>query len=806
MPIAISCLMPTRGRHALLARAVAGFLAQDRDDAELVIVSEDGVPGSIAEALAGGRVRHVACAAGLALGAKRNLAVEAAHGNWLLHWDDDDLYAPDRIARQIGAMRAAGAAVSGSGRVHFHEADGGRCWEYRYAGPRRPWVYGATLAFTRDYWRRHPFPAIGVGEDNDFVWAASAREVLDLDDPSLCLCSVHAGNTSPKNTRNAWWTPIALPAIWHAALARDCGADGATTPHATLALVPAPAPVVPLRNVYACLVHERPDCVIDLVRNLRHLDGASPILLYDGSADGRLADARLPWSRWGVEWVPGARPMHWGRLHDFALDCARHLRASGRAYDVMTIVDSDQLGLRAGYVEHLARQLRDRAGLGLLSSDATHQGPATRIPPAATAQQEAALWQPFLRRFPDGERAFVHWTFWPSTVLTADALAALLDLFDHDAELQRILAASKLWATEEVLFPTLTRLLGFRVEPNPCAQRWVRYRVGYPPGEVDAALRDPAAFWMHPVPRRLDDPIRARIRQAHGGYCAPRGAGVEPAAGPHARQLWPLLRTMRGIEGWLEDEEAELLAIAAREVLKAAADAAPGASSALAAANEPAAPASIAAPRRRTLVEIGSFCGKATWVLAAIARASGRDAGVVAIDSFDGVIGCADRPTRVAPTLDKFRRNLAALGIEPLVETIVGRAADQHWHRPIDLLLIDGLHDYASVASDFHALADHVAPHGAVLFHDCADYYPEVRDFVAELVASGEWREAARAGSMRMLLRRGLAIESGAARGSADALMPAAPAAAAPGSLAATADAGRGGNSPSCRKAQTARP
>ena len=43
-----------------------------------------------------------------------------------------------------------------------------------------------------------------------------------------------------------------------------------------------------VRNVFAVLVHERPDCVVDLVRNLRHLDPGSQVLLYNGGRNGLL--------------------------------------------------------------------------------------------------------------------------------------------------------------------------------------------------------------------------------------------------------------------------------------------------------------------------------------------------------------------------------------------------------------------------------------------------------------------------------------------------------------------------------------
>ena len=55
-------------------------------------------------------------------------------------------------------------------------------------------------------------------------------------------------------------------------------------------------------------------------------------------------------------------------------------------------------------------------------------------------------------------------------------------------------------------------------------------------------------------------------------------------------------------------------------------------------------------------------------------------------------------------------------------------------------MFIDGLHDYANVAMDFHHFERWIAPGGFVAFHDYATYYPGVVTFVDELVNSSSYR------------------------------------------------------------------
>src|SRR5215467_839594 len=115
-----------------------------------------------------------------------------------------------------------------------------------------------------------------------------------------------------------------------------------------------------LRNIFACLVHESPECVGDLVRNLRFLDPSSTILLYNGGHWPQLLDSGAFRSQADVVRHPSPQPMAWGRLHDFALDCMR-FALDYLPFDTLTIVDSDQLVTRAGYSEYLASFLDGRS-------------------------------------------------------------------------------------------------------------------------------------------------------------------------------------------------------------------------------------------------------------------------------------------------------------------------------------------------------------------------------------------------------------------------------------------------------------
>jgi hypothetical protein len=280
-----------------------------------------------------------------------------------------------------------------------------------------------------------------------------------------------------------------------------------------------------MQNVFACLVHEAPECVADLVANLRCLDPSSMVLLYDGSHAGTLLDGFRPPDDY-VLLHPRPQPQHWGALHGFAVDCMR-MAVSELNADAMTIVDSDQLLLRAGYSQALSTVLAAHPEAGCLISTSGPMPRATTNGPARLAWAEAEAWRPFLHRFPGGEAAFPYWTFWPSTVFTRSGAERLLDVWE-DRQLQELVAATRIVATEEVLLPTLAAVTGAPPVRSPFNYYCVQFRRRYTVPDLRAAMRHDSAFWAHPVPRQYTDPLRSWLRDWNGSYRYP----VVPADDP----------------------------------------------------------------------------------------------------------------------------------------------------------------------------------------------------------------------------------------------------------------------------------
>ena len=117
----VSVVIPTRNRSALLATTLRSVLRQQQVDLEVIVVDEastDDTPAVLA-AIGDTALRVIRHDAPRWLAAARNSGAAEAQGEWLAFLDDDDLWAPDKLVRQIQAAEEANRDWVYAGSVNF---------------------------------------------------------------------------------------------------------------------------------------------------------------------------------------------------------------------------------------------------------------------------------------------------------------------------------------------------------------------------------------------------------------------------------------------------------------------------------------------------------------------------------------------------------------------------------------------------------------------------------------------------------------------------------------------------------------
>jgi glycosyltransferase involved in cell wall biosynthesis len=117
----VSVVVPTHNRRELLASTLKTILWQRDTNLEVVVVDDGGrdpdvVPQVIAD-VADDRVVLVRNTVPTGVSAARNLGIATARGSWVAFCDDDDLWAPDKLALQLAAARSTGRGWVYTGAV-----------------------------------------------------------------------------------------------------------------------------------------------------------------------------------------------------------------------------------------------------------------------------------------------------------------------------------------------------------------------------------------------------------------------------------------------------------------------------------------------------------------------------------------------------------------------------------------------------------------------------------------------------------------------------------------------------------------
>jgi glycosyltransferase involved in cell wall biosynthesis len=194
----VSVVIPTHNRPEMLAEALASVRAQTFTDYEIIVVSN----GESAE------IRHASHEVAAAhdcryftlrdgnVSAARNFGIAQARGDWIAFLDDDDLWLPTKLERQVAEANRTGDDLIACDYVKFFP-DGSEIVEQ----PRFVEGWSCVKAINHGHWwtapsatmvRKRIFDEIGgfdphlrVGEDNDMWRRISWRHTLHQMDETL---------------------------------------------------------------------------------------------------------------------------------------------------------------------------------------------------------------------------------------------------------------------------------------------------------------------------------------------------------------------------------------------------------------------------------------------------------------------------------------------------------------------------------------------------------------------------------------------------------------------------------------------
>lgn len=220
----VSVVIPLYNRRALIGDTVESALAQTHPDVEVLVVDDGSTDGSADEVERhfGDRVRVVRLARNQGRSTARNIGWALSRGSLVAFLDSDDLWAPEKLARQVPYFIDADVAivhcrvdkVDALGAPHREQsAELARAFAaaeargYDYGGITETWcrMYTSAVVVRADALRTSGGfdPRISNFEDWDVLWRiASQGRVVTLPDVLVHHRS-HPGNTVARWVHDA---------------------------------------------------------------------------------------------------------------------------------------------------------------------------------------------------------------------------------------------------------------------------------------------------------------------------------------------------------------------------------------------------------------------------------------------------------------------------------------------------------------------------------------------------------------------------------------------------------------------------
>ena len=162
----VSVILPTFNRLPMLREAIASVLDQTFGDLEVIVVDDGSTDGTAAavRAMTDARVRLVELSHGGNVARSYNAGLASSSARWLCFLNDDDVWLPTKLERQLRETESAGARWSYT-RYELMDAE----------GRPAPWRAGGSAAISGWIARRLLTDELGV----TFCAVMMERSLLD---------------------------------------------------------------------------------------------------------------------------------------------------------------------------------------------------------------------------------------------------------------------------------------------------------------------------------------------------------------------------------------------------------------------------------------------------------------------------------------------------------------------------------------------------------------------------------------------------------------------------------------------------
>jgi len=205
----VSVVMPAYNQAEYLRLAIASALGQTVTDLEVVVIDDGSTDHTRAVCESFGdprlRYRYQENDGTWGLGA-RNLAMMEARGEWIALLDQDDIWMPDKLARQLDAAARDPAVGLVFCLARFIDDGGRHTSDQRLDVPEgdvypkllvQNWYYASTGMFRRRLLPIAGLPAHGAGSGDYQLWLALSRHTrVAVVREFLCDYRFHAENYS----------------------------------------------------------------------------------------------------------------------------------------------------------------------------------------------------------------------------------------------------------------------------------------------------------------------------------------------------------------------------------------------------------------------------------------------------------------------------------------------------------------------------------------------------------------------------------------------------------------------------------